>query len=62
MRQSIETAFAILSEVFSIKRLRAHSELGQRTRVALATTAYNWGIWVNRYLKRPDLAHGTLLC
>lgn len=62
MRQSVETVFSILSDVFHIKRLRARSELGQRTRVALATTAYNWGIWVNRYLHRPDLAHATLLC
>lgn len=62
MRQAVETSFAILHDVFDIKRLRAHSELGQRTRVALATAAFNWGIWLNRQLGRPDLSHATLLC
>jgi hypothetical protein len=61
MRQAVETVCALLTDVFSIKRLRAHSQLGQRTRVALATAAYNWGIWMNRQTRRPALSHATLL-
>jgi hypothetical protein len=61
MRQAVETVLALLTCLFSIKHLRAHSQLGQRTRVALATAAYNWGIWMNRQSHRPDLSHATLL-
>ncbi len=62
MRQAVETTFAVLCEVFAVKRLRPHSRLGQYTRVALATAAFNWGIWLNRLSGRPALSHATLLC
>lgn len=62
LRQPIETTFAVLWEVFDIKHLKAHSRWGQYTRLALATAAFNWGVWLNRQLRRPPLAHATLLC
>lgn len=60
--QIVETAFAILTQVFDLQRLRAHSRWGQYTRISLATAAYNLGIYLNRLLQRPDLAHETLIC
>lgn len=62
MRQAVETTFAVLCVVFAIKHLRAHSQLGQYTRLALATAAFNWSIWINRNTGRNDLSHATLLC
>lgn len=62
MRQAIETSFALLTTVFALKHLNAHSRWGQLTRLAVATAAYNWGIYLNRSMGRPDLAHATLLC
>jgi len=62
MRQAIETTFSVLTQVFDIKRLNAHSRWGQYTRLALAATAFNFGIWINRSMGRPDLSHATLIC
>lgn len=62
LRQVVETTFAILTTVFSIKRLQAHSRWGLYTRFALATAAFNIGIWLNRRMGRPDLSHATLIC
>lgn len=62
LRQPIETVFAVLSEVFGVKRLRAHSLWGLYTRLALAAAAHNLGIVLNLSLGRPALAHGTLIC
>lgn len=59
-RQRIETTFAILVEVFAIKRLEAHSRWGQLTRIAAKVVGYLFGILVNRQLGRPDLSHKTL--
>ncbi|RMF78721.1 MAG: hypothetical protein D6737_13835 [Chloroflexi bacterium] len=61
-RQVIETVLAILAGVFDIKHLQAHSRWGQFTRLAAKIAAYNFGIWINRLLGRPDLSHETLLC
>lgn len=60
-RQRVETIFAVLSQVFAVKQLRAHSRWGQWTRFALATAAFNWGLWLNRFMRRPDLSHETLI-
>lgn len=62
LRQVVETAFAILTVVFTIKHLNAHSRWGQITRFAIAVAAFNWGIWLNRCLGRAALSHATLLC
>lgn len=62
LRQKVETTFAVLCQHFRLKRLNAHSRWGQYTRVALALTAFNWGIWLNRHAGRRDLTHATLLC
>jgi len=61
-RQIVETAFAWLEGVFGIKRLNAHSRWGQYTRIAAKTAAYNIGLFINRWLNRPDGALATLLC
>lgn len=62
LRQVIETTFAILCDVFAVKVLKAHSRWGQLTRLAASFAAFNWGIYCNRSMGRPDLAHATLLC
>ncbi len=59
-RQIIETVFAALTDVFSIKHLGAHSPWGQYACLAAAAAAYNLAIWLNHSLGRPDLALSTL--
>jgi hypothetical protein len=61
-RQAIETVYAFLSEVFGIKRLNAHSQWGQYTRLAAKAAAYNLGLFINRLLHRPLGALATLIC
>jgi hypothetical protein len=61
-RQIIETAYALLTDAFDIKRLRAHSRWGQYTRIAAKIVGYHLGIWINRLLGRSDFTHATLLC
>jgi hypothetical protein len=60
-RQIVETVFAALTDVFSVKRLGAHSQWGQYARLAAVAAAHNFGIWLNRLEGRPDLALSTLL-
>jgi len=62
LRQPIETVFALLSSVFSLKTLQAHSLWGLYTRLALATAAHNLGILLNQDLGRALLSHATLIC
>lgn len=61
-RQIAETVYSLLSNVFGIKRLGAHSRWGQYTRVAAKMAALNIGLFVNQQLGRPLLALETLLC
>jgi hypothetical protein len=61
-RQPIETAYAFLTEVFGIKRVNAHSQWGQFTRLAAKAAAYNLGLVFNRLLARPLGALATLIC
>lgn len=60
-RQIVETVFARLTQVFSLRRLNAHSDWGQFTRLAAMMAAYNLGLWLNRVLGRPLGALQTLL-
>jgi hypothetical protein len=60
-RQIVETVFARLTTVFSLKRLNAHSDWGKITRLAAITAAYNLGILLNRILRREDGALETLI-
>jgi hypothetical protein len=62
LRQAVETSFALMSEVFGLKRLQAHSLWGLYTRLALVTTAHNLGILLNRRLGRALLSHASLIC
>jgi hypothetical protein len=61
-RQIVETVFAVLSQVFGIQHLNAHSRWGQYTRLAAKIAAYHLALWFNRGLGRPLLAVQTLLC
>lgn len=61
-RQPIETVYAFLTEVFGIKRVNAHSQWGQYTRLAAKAAAYNLGLFINRLLHRPLGALATLIC
>ena len=61
-RQMVDTVFSRLDSVFDLKRLNAHSRWGQYTRLAAKMAAYNFGIWLNRLLGRPDGALQTLIC
>jgi hypothetical protein len=60
-RQIVETVFARLTEVFGLKRLRAHSSWGKLTRLATMMAAYNLGLYLNRCLNRPVGALATLI-
>jgi len=60
-RQIMETVFARLTTVFSLKRLNAHSNWGQITRLAAMAAAYNLGILLNRICGRNDGALETLI-
>lgn len=62
VRQVIEGVFAIMDAVFGIKRVNAHSQWGQYTRLAAKAAAYNFALWLNRRLNRPVAAVATLLC
>ena len=61
VRQIIETIFSVLTTVFGIKRVNAHSLWGQYTRLAAKAAAYNLAIWFNQRLQRPLLAAATLI-
>ena len=61
-RQIVETTFSVLTQVFDIKHLNAHSRWGQLTRIVCKMVGYNIGIYLNRLLGRNDLQHATLLC
>ena len=60
-RQVVETVFAVLSQVFDLKPVIAHSYLGLYTRVAAKAAAFNLGILFNRRYGRPDFAYATLI-
>jgi len=62
VRQVIESVFAIMDGVFGIKRVNAHSQWGQYTRLAAKAAAYNAALLFNRRLGRPLTAVATLLC
>lgn len=61
-RQIVETVFSVLTNVFHIKHLRAHSRWGQYTRIAAKIAAYHFGILFNRSLGRATFSHATLVC
>lgn len=62
LRQTIEGVYAIMTDVFGIKRVNAHSQWGQYTRLAAKAAAYNLGLYLNRLLNRPLGAMATLIC
>jgi hypothetical protein len=60
-RQVIETVFALLTKVFGLKQVNAHSLWGQYTRLAAKAAAFNLALWFNRLLGRPPFAIETLI-
>jgi hypothetical protein len=62
VRQKIEGAFAILEGVLALKRVQAHSQWGQYTRLAAKAAAYNLGLYINQAVGRPLGAFATLIC
>lgn len=61
-RQVIEGVFAIMEGVFGVKRVNAHSQWGQYTRLAAKAAAYNLALLLNQRLGRPLAAVATLIC
>lgn len=61
-RQLVETVASSLIDTMGLGRLQAHSRWGQLTRIAAKCAAYNFGVWFNRLLGRPDGALETLIC
>lgn len=61
LRQVIETVFAHLDNSLGLKYPGAHTTWGLLTRIGAKLAAYNLGIWINRYCRRPDLAFATLI-
>ena len=59
-RQVVETVNAILADALHLAYPRAKTPWGVVTRIAAKCAAFNVGIWVNRYLNRPDLALASL--
>ena len=59
-RQIVETINGQLTEVFHLAFPQAKTMWGVVCRIVAKCTAVNLGIWVNRWLGRPDLALQTL--
>lgn len=55
-RDLIETVFGMLADQFKLETTRARSLWGVATRVLAKLLAFNLSIFLNRLLKRPDLA------
>lgn len=59
-RQVIETVNAILADALHLAYPQAKTPWGVVSRIAAKCAAFNAGIWINRFLGRPDLAIATL--
>jgi len=60
LRQIVETAFAKLHHIFRLRDERPHSLEGFMSRLAAKITLHNFCIYLNRELKRPNLAFADL--
>lgn len=60
-RQVVETVFSVLTTVFGIKQIGAHSLWGQYTRLAAKAAAFNFGLFLNHALGRKRFAFATLI-
>lgn len=61
LRQIVETAFAKLLDVFRLRLERPHKLTGFLARLVSKAALYNFCIWLNRQLGRPDLQFVDLL-
>lgn len=59
-RQLVETINAILADALHLAYPQAKTPWGVLSRIAAKCAALNVGIWINRFLGRPDLAITTL--
>lgn len=60
-RQIVETAIARLLGTFRLDRERPHALAGFQARLTAKIALYNFCIWLNRHLGRPNLAFADLL-
>jgi len=61
IRQVVETVFSALCQMAALKRLRARSPLGRLTRLALALTTFNLGLYLNYCSHRRPFTLLTLI-
>ena len=61
VRQIVETVNEKLHYAFRLSRERPHALAGAQARVAAKAALHNFCIWLNRQLKRPDLAFADLV-
>ena len=61
LRQIVESVFANLARMFSLKKLDAHSEEGLLARLAAVMAGYNFAVFCNKLLGRPLGAVATLI-
>lgn len=54
IRQQVEVCFAVLKRAFGMGGTLATTLVGLATRVAAKVTAYTYGLYVNRFLGRPQ--------
>jgi hypothetical protein len=54
LRQQIEVCFAALKRTFRLDETLATTLVGLATRVAAKVTAYTYGLYINRLLRRPQ--------
>lgn len=59
-RQVIETVNAILADALHLAYPQAKTPWGLISRITAKCAAFNAGMWINRFLGRPDLAIATL--
>jgi hypothetical protein len=61
LRQTVETAHGLLLSVFRLETERPHALDGFQARLAAKAALYNFCIWLNRRLGRPNLAFADLI-
>lgn len=61
LRQTVETVHGLLLSVFRLETERPHALAGFQARLTAKCALYNFCIWLNRQLGRPNLAFADLV-
>jgi hypothetical protein len=61
LRQTVETAHGLLLAAFRLETERPHALDGFQARLAAKCALYNFCVWLNRRLGRPNLAFADLI-